>query len=309
MKFAVLDPRPISAAAEANDRIFGFGPVIGIEVTVPALASRCWYNIDPQHTGGNKDIAAIEAAMVVDIREDEYEEFTLVTVRPDLDAVGSMAILNIRAKGESLESATDRIALVASADKFARGGWPGPKALPSANNPWDESSASAESSRPLAAIAAAVADFKVPIGNRVAMMERWLLTGEEPASYRAQVERERNDMIAALESGAIKINRIVGEKVAVIVSEHRAATSIGYSCAPVVVALNPAFRQGPGEPYRKFTVCAFEAKYADIKSALAELAALEPGWGGSPTIGGSPQGVSSKLTIDEVVEVVSRHLK
>ena len=46
-----------------------------------------------------------------------------------------------------------------------------------------------------------------------------------------------------------------------------------------------------------------------IKSALAELAALEPGWGGSPTIGGSPQGVSSLLTTEQVVEVVARHLK
>lgn len=305
MKFAILDPRPIPAAAEANDRIFGFGPVIGIEVTVPALASRCVINIDPQHSGGDVNRAAIEDALTAKL---PAEGTTLATVRADMDSIGCMAIFNIRAKGESLEHAMGRINMVATADKFARGGWPGPKALPSASNPWDESSASAESSRPLAAIAAAVSDFKVSIADRVAMMEKWLMTGEEPANYRAQVERERNDMIAALESGAIKINRIVGS-IAVVVSEHRAATSIGYSIAPVVIALNPAFRQGTGEPYRKFTICAFEAKYADIKSALAELALLEPGWGGSPTIGGSPQGVSSELTIDEVVAVVSRHLK
>lgn len=303
--FATLDPRNIPAATEANDKVFAKS-VYGIEVTVPALAKRCAFNLDPQHTGSDTNRAAIEDALTTEL---PTEGSTLATVRADLDAVGSMAIFNIRAKGESLESATDRIALVATADKFARGGWPGTKALPSASNPWDESSASAESSPSLAAIAAAVADFKVPIGDRVAMMERWLLNGEEPAGYRAQVERERQEMIAAIDSGAIKIIRIVGGRIAVVVSEHRAATSIGYSCAPVVIALNPAFRQGPGEPYRKFTVCAFEAKYADIKSALAELAELEPGWGGSPTIGGSPQGVSSKLTIDQVVDAVSNHLK
>jgi hypothetical protein len=78
----------------------------------------------------------------------------------------------------------------------------------------------------------------------------------------------------------------------------------------VVEALNPSFRLGAGEPHRKFTICAFEAsKYADIKSALAELATLEPGWGGSPTIGGSPQGVSSTLSVERVVEVLTKYLK
>ncbi|MEK7493808.1 MAG: hypothetical protein AAB630_01490 [Patescibacteria group bacterium] len=203
----------------------------------------------------------------------------------------------------------ERINMVAIADKFARGGYSGPKPLPTRDNPWDESSATAESSRPLAAIAAAIMDFKVPLADRVATMEKWLLTGEEPKQYRDSVEKERLDMITALEGGAIKHETRSGGKIAVVESTHRATTSVGYSRAPVVVALNPDFRLGAGEPHRKFTVCAFEEKFADIKSALAELATLEAGWGGSPTIGGSPQGVSSALTIDQVVEVVAKHLR
>ena len=78
--------------------------------------------------------------------------------------------------------------------------------------------------------------------------------------------------------------------------------------APVVVALNPEFRFRGGEPHRKFTVCQFSAGYCDIPGALRELNGLEEGWGGSPTIGGSPQGVSSALTVEEVVRVVTRHL-
>lgn len=338
MKFAILDPRPNAGATEANDKIFKLDPVIGVEVTIPALASRCWYNIDPQHYGGDASRAAIEVVLEAVVNDgflspnclqcgDSWanhtssgpdcglgkptvlpNEYVVATIRPDLDSVGAMAILKLASEG-TMYFSENRVRQIATADKFARGGWPGPKPLPSTSNPWDESSASAESSRPLAAIAAAVADFRVPIADRVATMEQWLMTGEEPASYRAQVERERNDMIAALESGAIRHEVRCDGKIAVVESTHRAATSVGYALAPVVVALNPAFRQGPGEPYRKFTVCAFEARFADIKSALAELATLEPGWGGSPTIGGSPQGVSSKLTIDQVVEVVSRHLK
>lgn len=304
-RFETLDPRPIPVAAEANDKVFA-NPVYGIEVTVPALAKRCTFNLDPQHTGGDANRAAIEDALTAELPS---EGSTLATIRADLDAIGTMAIFNLRAKGESLESAMDRINMVATADKFARGGYSGPKPLPTRSNPWDESSATAESSRPLAAIAAAVMDFKVPMADRVSTMEQWLFIGDEPSQYRAQVEKERLDMITAMETGQIKSETRSDNRIAVVESTHRAATSVGYSLAPVVVALNPSFKQGPSEPYKKFTICAFEAQFADIKSALAELAMLEAGWGGSPTIGGSPQGISSILTINQVVEVVSRHLK
>jgi len=304
-QFATLDPRNIPAAAEANDKLFA-NSVYGIEVTVPALTKRCTFNLDPQHTGGDASRAAIEDALTIEL---PAEGSTLATVRADLDAIGSMAVFNLRAKGESLESATDRIAMVATSDKFARGGYTGPKPLPTRDNPWDESSATAESSRPLAATAAAVMDFKVPLADRVATMEKWLLTGEEPKQYRDSVEKERLDMINALETGQIKHETRSNGRIAVVESTHRAATSVGYSLAPVVVALNPSFKQGPSEPYKKFTICQFAGGFADIKSALAELNGLENGWGGSPTIGGSPQGVSSRLTIDEVVAVVEKHLR
>lgn len=304
-KFATLDPRNVPVATEANDKVFA-SPVYGIEVTVPALAKRCIGNLDPQHTGNDASRAAIEDALTAEL---PAEGTTLATVRADIDAVGAMAIFSLRAKGESLESAMERIGLVAAADKFARGGYSGPKPLPTRDNPWAEESASAESTRPLAAIAAAVMDFKVPLTDRVGTMEKWLLTGEEPKQYRDSVEKERLDMITALETGKIKYETRSDGKIAVVESTHRAATMVGYSLAPVVVALNPSFKQGPGDAYKKFTICAFEAKFADIKSALSELASLEAGWGGSPTIGGSPQGVSSTLTVDQVVTVLEKHLK
>jgi len=55
-------------------------------------------------------------------------------------------------------SADDR-AVLEAADKFARGGYTGSKPLPTRDNPWNEETATAESSRPLAAIAAAVMSF------------------------------------------------------------------------------------------------------------------------------------------------------
>jgi hypothetical protein len=172
-----------------------------------------------------------------------------------------------------------------------------------------EAEGSVDSTRDLAAIGAVVADFKVPIAERVEVMKTWLLTGEESAKYREQVERERADMVRALTDGTIKVSVAAGGKITVVESTHRAATAVGYAHAPVVVALNPSFKLGAGEAHRKFTVCAYSAEHADIKSVLAELNELEAGWGGSPTIGGSPQGISSTLAVEQVIEVVSRHLK
>jgi hypothetical protein len=362
--FALLDPRNVPAAQAANDTVVtrqcgvclhssgqldgltcvycggtGTKPVFGIEVTVPALAARCCGNLDPQHSGGDASRAAIEEAVTMPL---PWEGAVLATVRADLDSVGAMAIFAMRERGESLEPAKERIALIAASDKFARGGWPGPRPLPSTENPWPEESAGSSDSRPLAAIAAAVADFKTPIEVRVAVMRRWLLTGEEPARYREQVEKDRLEMIRALQTGAIALyqraiaqpgrlesqirldgnlrpaqqvredvqdNLGGGKTIAIIESSHSAAMIVGYTCAPVVVARNPEFRVGGGEPHVKFTIAAFEPKWCDIRGALAELAALEPGWGGSPTIGGSPQGVSSVLTTEQVVKVVAQYLK
>src|SRR3990167_785149 len=96
-QFATIDPRNIPAAAEANDKVFA-NPVYGIEVTVPALAKRCTFNLDPQHSGGDANRAAIEDALTAELPS---EGSTLATVRAGLDAAGSLAIFHLRAKGES----------------------------------------------------------------------------------------------------------------------------------------------------------------------------------------------------------------
>lgn len=98
-KFALLDPRRGPQAEAANDRVFDAGPVYGVEVTVPALAERCVENFDPQHTGGDVSTAAIEVALVCELPP---AGVTLATVRPDLDAFGTMAVLAMRADGVEL---------------------------------------------------------------------------------------------------------------------------------------------------------------------------------------------------------------
>lgn len=307
-QYGLIDPRPIPDAKAANEKLFE-NPhgVLGIEVTIPAYAEKCTLgNIDPQHSDGNVDLAAIEVAQTVDL---PASEASMVTVRADLDALGAMALIKYRASGgEVTPEMTTRIQEIATTDKFARGGWPGKTDLPSKENPWP-TSGSASETESLAGIAARVMDFKAPLADRVKSMEEYLTTGTEPVGYREKIEAERADMISALEKGSIKIEVVANGNIAYVESSHRAGTSLGYSQAPVVVAFNPTFKQGPGEAYKKYTVCQYEGTWADLVAAKNELAQLEEGWGGSPTIIGSPQGKSSELSPEQVIGIVEKHLK
>jgi hypothetical protein len=298
MLFGLLDPRPIPAAKVANEKVFAGGPVLGIEVTVPDLAKQCVANIDPQHSGGDATRAAIEVALDWPIPEDDV---LLATIKPDLDSVGAMAVLSLRGLGIDLGPAMERIFVVATADKTRTTDWPGVRTLPTIESPWGDAP-----EQPLAAIADAVCDFKISLHERVIMMKDWLLTGEEPTAYRSRVNHERMDMALALDAGRINVES--NGKIAIVLSTHRAATGIGYMLAPVVVACNPEFRIHGGEPHRKYTVCQYSTGYCDMPNILAKLNALEPGWGGSPGIIGSPQGMDSKLIFSDVLEAVMRHI-
>ncbi len=301
--FATLDPRPIPAATEANDTVFQ-NPVgvLGIEVTVPKLAERCTLgNIDPQHSE-QKDQAAIEAALTATLPPTEA---TLATVRADVDSIGAMALLALRGNNASLEENAGfqgRIQQIAESDRFARGGWPGKRPLPTTENPWPDTNIA-----PLAGIAAGISDFKLPLEQRVGMMITWLETGQEPEEYRKRAESERMDMIRALESGEIQVSTTEDGKVAQVNSKHRAAMSVGYSQAPIVIAENPKFPGQDGSTYKKFTVAQFEAGNVDMGATLKELNEREDGWGGSANLIGSPQGVSSQLSAEEVTRIVIQH--
>jgi len=311
-EYATLDPRfknPKFAdqATAANEAVFAKGNVMGIEVTIPELAEKCQLgNIDPQHLEGNSDLAAIEVVKDMELPESEV---TFATIRADLDSVGSMALVALRKEGvEVSEEMVDRITKIAESDKFARGRWPGKKNLPSRENLWDETSAGASDSPELAAIAANISDFKLPMNERVEAMKKWLTTGKESLVYREQVEKERLDMIEALESGEINISTTEDEAVALVESKHRAGISLGYTQAPIVVALNPEFGFGDAPKIEKYTIAQYENGHIDLNAAKEELNQLEAGWGGSPTILGSPQGISSELSMEQVTEIVKKHI-
>jgi hypothetical protein len=309
-RFATLDHRPIAAKA-ANDKLFAGGPVYGIEVTVPALVGRLVGNPNPQANGGDHPTAAIEAALTVELPDDRV---TLATVKPDLDSVGAMAVLEYRRRHEGSfrmllrADVMARITHIANADKFARSEWR-PAALPTGDNPWPGGTRSAGLTRELAAINMTAKNFRASLDERVEAVLRWLLHGEEPALYRDRVEAERQGLIAALEDGSITARTLAGGRIVGVCGANKASLLVGYSLAPVVIAFNSQFRVPGGKPHAKYTVAQFQAGYVDLKAVFAELSELESGWDGTRTIGGSPRrGKASKLAMKQVARVVQAQL-
>lgn len=301
-QFAILDPRPIEQAVVANEQIFANaqGGVLGVEVTVPKLAEKCTLgNIDPQHSEGDISRAAIDDATKIPLPE---ANITMATVRPDLDSVGAMAVIDLRKKGIVLNTESiSRIDQISILDRFSREGWKA-KILPSKEDLWKGVD------KDLVALGSAVADHKLNLVDRVGIISKWIQKGDVPHEFVEKVGKERLLMVEALESGEIKHELFANGKAVFIESVHSAGTQVGYSIAPVVVALNPKFRLHGGEPHKKYTISQYSSGYVDLQKVLEELKTMEAGWGGSPTIIGSPQGESSVVDNDTIKGILERNL-
>lgn len=292
------------AERQHNNSVLG-PATLGVEVTVPALAARCGLgNIDPQHSGAADARAAVEVCL--DHQPLPLQGSWLVTIRPDLDAFGGMAIFNLRKRGLPLEAVLhQRVRSIARQDGFAFGPWPGPKPLPSRMPEFLELQPGGAS---LAPLAAAAADHSIRLEQRIAWIARWLLSGDMPEPYLRAAERRAVALMEAIASGAAQLDTAAGGRIAIVRGEAEGLLRVGYHLAPVVVALNPCFRFRGGDPHAKFTVAQYQPGRADLSGVVQELSGLETGWGGSPTIIGSPQDHASHLSLDVVVAAVEKRL-
>lgn len=316
--YGILDSRKSEEAEQHNATLLG-PETLGIEVTNQVHVQSCGLgNIDPQHTEGLAVTATLRVLQMTGAQLPPAGSI-LVTSKMDLDSATAMALVTIGADPDYRFStkAMARCWQVHSMDLFLAGDYPGHRPLPSRDEPWPEKGET-WNLRELAPMTAFVADWKVSPEDRVMGVIHWLETGEYPLGYKERVEKERQELIGALESNSIRIEpvqRVSSHaicpadtiKVVFVESSHRAATTVGYSVAPVVVALNPRHTQD-GKTYRKFTICQYRAGYVDLGKVFAELSQLEAGWAGSPAIGGSPIGQDSTLSPSQVIEVVERHL-
>ena len=304
-RYALLKPLRAQGADVHNAPLLG-AATLGVEVTEPELARRCGLgNIDPQHSPSDADAgpsrrAAIEVARVHPLPPDGS---LLATMRPDLDAFGAMALLTLRREGAHLSDDLQlRVAAIAAQDRFESGLWPGPRALPGSIGEYVEAIGGTNK---LAPLHAAMADQELQPAERVAVARTFLEHGDVPPRYQAQVEQRARTLMEAVEREALRLTTRFESHIAIVEGSHDAALRLGYRLAPIVVALNPEHRLAGGPPIRKFTVAQYAASFVDLRKAAAELSTLEPGWGGSPSIIGSPQGISSTLSLEQVAGTVA----
>lgn len=296
----LIDPRPAQKEAMAFE-LEKNAPVVGIEFTLPALEQYLVSNIDDQHVPGASNRAACEVALEMEL---PAPNTTLAIVRPDVDALLAVAILNERLSGEhSMSSplsdeARGRVATIAKNDKFANGDWPGPRPL-----------VLQEDQTGFEGLGIIAMNFKLPIQERVGRMQQWLVSGdcEGLEAARQQAVDMFNQSAKSSKVGFLHDDPDSG--VALVQSSHMKATGVGYHYAPVVIIRNPEFRFAGGDPHTKYTVCAWSVGCVDFDGLKKALNELENGWGGSATIVGSPQGISSSLSMEQVANLVALHLK
>jgi hypothetical protein len=213
----------------------------------------------------------------------------LATVYPDADSVTAMAVLANRAAGYEVDESI--VQMVAEYDKLG----------PSVGHPADL----------LVAISRIATSKNRPIGEKVAWIQQVLQGIVDESLVRSLMADHLRDFHSA--EGATAVELRFDGRVAVVTSTHRYATRIGYAHAPVLVCVNPEFpielKNPSAGTYLKYTVCRYNRFVAfDLPHALADLLRLESGWGGRADIIGSPINVSSNLTLEQVLEIVERHL-
>lgn len=201
--FAIIDPRPAQRAATLA--LLASAPTLGIEVTDAALADACGLgNIDPQHGHDRGALLPIGAFPVGYVREGCMAAIdvacgialppagtVMATIRPDLDSVGAMAVLVLRALGlvdftvpnPLATAAWSRVCDISSADGYRPGPW-APRPLPSGHRLFsaDENAEPVDGRRSLAHLGAICSPRQgqtaLPIDERVAVMACWLLFGD-----------------------------------------------------------------------------------------------------------------------------------
>jgi hypothetical protein len=208
-------------------------PTLGIEVTEAELASACSLgNIDPQHGHDSGALLSPGAFPAGYVREGCMAAIdvacgcalpavgaTLATIRPDLDSVGSMAVLVLRALGlvdfavpTSVSSAVwHRVCDISSADSYRPGPW-APRPLLTVHRLFndDENAEPADGRRSIAHLGAICSPRQgqqaYALDVRVATMACWLLGGDA-----ADLRPERaNDPDADAHSTAREIGRACG---------------------------------------------------------------------------------------------------
>lgn len=259
--------------------------------------------VDPQHFGEGDYTSAIKA---VQFNEQDPNAIFIGGFKVDIDMLGAMALLSN--EGPFLE---ERIDVVDAVDTGAFFGEWNPSAVD--NNTLLLIDVEIADTKILGAMSA---DFKLPLGDKVALMATWLAGGEAPSQFKAQLLKERELLLQA------KTEILHGVKVVTCDSAGVSSllyqdTEVSGKGVPFGIAFNPNFR-GQGA---KYSILQFKNEYLDASKLFNRLNELEQTeghssmssskgtWGGNPTlgIGGSPIGttLSADVVATELVNFLT----
>ena len=275
--------------------------VIGLEMTVSELAELCDKNIDPQHTEGNasqccaKEIYEKAPELLGWFKSKDPEKVVFVTNRVDVDSVASYVLADRYLQGQDL-GPKESIEKINEHDAFQGAKWDGPKPIEQAFDPENK----------VAALASSVKVFMITPQN-IEDVKSFIDTGSVNDTIMNNYRTVQTGIIDRVKSGEIKTEVVGG--VAYVETTLPCATNVGYSMAPVVVAVNPAMKLGPqGEPFRKVSICQHEVGYADLNAVADQLNQIEGGWGGIPTFKGSKQGENCNVSLSDIKKTVFANL-
>lgn len=237
-----------------------------------------------------------------------------------------------------------RLHAISRADSFAYGKRPGPRPMPTIDAPWADKGAPNEVET-LAAVSW-VCGWATPAGGKLLTLAQsvevvgyWLLHGEttkcnqykgacvdDLVQYagdfaavlwiaRQEATRKRIEMVSSLHvrlgnAGQRELNltgSMADDELACELfltdttrGDGIVPADIGYRIAPVTVFHAPDGR---------WSIAAWDTSHIDFPALKSAVNALEPGWGGPPSMCNSPMGKMSELGWKELKPLVAKFLK
>jgi len=273
--------------------------LIGLEITIPEISKKLTFNIDPQHTWNSEDgITCIEKfrSFLPNVNKMSGKELHVFFLKPDLDSISAAAILDIYLDNPLWilqEGISERICAIAEYDRHGRDssgrGFYTPTRIPRG-------------------LFMYVSGWKNSIYDKVNLTKDWLLDGTFKNINKFNRIADKKLKQSLFNS---KTEIIVPKKLVFIRSASRGACGLGYKYAPITIALNPSYRFGIDDSRiygKKWVIAQQSDGYLDMRGVLEELSKLESGWGGSPSIIGSPQDRPSKVLKDDVINIVEQKM-
>jgi len=277
-----------------NEKLLGPN-TLGIEVTRKDFAVKCGLgNIDPQHDGSGSDSSAIIDSLSFPL---PLTGSILVTIRPDADAFGAMAVLTARFEGKERLLRHDLVEMIHLIDCV------GP-AKASQLNP-------------------KIQEYR-PEGYAIQQISRggpsWINTKEQVNAIAriltGSMSRNQVEEIASTRkvnnAEELKFTVIIPDKVMLIETrgQYGFARQYGSTRFPVTVVCDYEYVM-PGvegyTPHKRWCIIRNYSNIIDIEDVKFRLNKVEKNgstWGGPKNLVSSPQGNESAISDSEVIAII-----